>query len=311
MRRGRINAPFCYQTLGALEVLERYFKGQGQRLSTARSIYMALTQLANEPQDPRRRGFKAERKIVSERAGCSPSTVTNYIDDLEATGLVQVTRVEGEAYEWELLEPDETWTPRGLTTAKRGSANGSQGPSQPSGDPPASDQEGVSQPLGGSLIQEEERDTSSSPPPGGGDVPDPGDDDDPGVPLAVSNRRTSRAERVLAAEVLAAFNERFETDFRSEDHLKAIVGRLRERPDLDLNGHREVIARTHEAQWWSGPPSPRLIYGSGRAFDQAINRRETKAFAASRGGDLSAYDRGADPGDQGDGDERSDDERDG
>jgi hypothetical protein len=287
--QGRIGAPFCYQTLGALEAIRREFGGQ--RRYVALAIYVALCELANEHrhQDPRRRGFRAERKVVADRAGTSPNTVSGYLDGLQAAGVLLVEREQGEAYDWELTEPEVS-----QETGEGVPADGTP-PSQEPGQGLTADGEGVSQQTGllqagaeQALRSSEEPEEQSPSPPRAREA------DDPREPKAVDKKRVTTAEHDLCDAVLAAFNEATGKDFQGPDARKGIIGRLRERPDLDLAAHRELIARTLASPWWEGSPSPAVIYGNSGVFERCLNESpdDRKDFEHQRTGDLSAYDRG-------------------
>jgi hypothetical protein len=89
-------------------------------------------------------------------------------------------------------------------------------------------------------------------------------------------------EAELAGGILAAFNDRFDSDYRGRDHVIGIIGRIRERPDLTLGDFRELIEKLAGQTWWrtgkNGKgklthPTPRHIFGSGKALDFIINAK--------------------------------------
>lgn len=283
--QGRIGAPFCYQTLGALDAIRETF--HGQRRYVALAIYVGLTELANEyrEQNPRRRGFRAERRVVADRAGTSPNTVSSYIEGLEGAGVLRVDRADGEAYEWELIEP------RGVTVAGTGSTSRRETPL------PA-DMEGVSQetlegvpgdvtPPGTDQASlrskaEVEENISSSPPAHAREK-------DSREPKTVDSKPVTPEEHDLCDGILTAFNRRAGSDFRSPEYRRGIIGRIRERPEMGLPEHEALIDRTFGHPWWKdGNPSPAVIYGKSATFERCLNE---KADPFQRH-DLSAYDRG-------------------
>jgi hypothetical protein len=111
----------------------------------------------------------------------------------------------------------------------------------------------------------------------------------------VDGRRVTAIEAALARGILAAFNAQFDTDYRGREHVIGIVMRVRERADLTLDDHVAIIARFSGTTWWRkdkqnravAHPTPRHLYGSGRALDAAINFRPAEEDAAAP--DLDAY----------------------
>lgn len=87
--------------------------------------------------------------------------------------------------------------------------------------------------------------------------------------------------------VLATFNEEAGTDYRSGRYLAMIEARVRERPDADIDRHRQAIRRTLAAKWFKRDPSPNLVYASDAAFERALNLPEP-----DDADDMSVYNRG-------------------
>lgn len=80
-------------------------------------------------------------------------------------------------------------------------------------------------------------------------------------------------EFALAAAVVSQFNSSAGTALSVEAHLTPIVARLREHPELTADDHRAVIAAVFAGeQWWTGTPSPRIIYGDAGRFEQAVEQ---------------------------------------
>lgn len=76
---------------------------------------------------------------------------------------------------------------------------------------------------------------------------------------------------LLPAQLLAAFNEEFGTDFRDRSYADAIARVVAARPDVDLERHRMAMRNTRLSKWFKGSPAPTLIYASVRAFERALN----------------------------------------
>jgi hypothetical protein len=100
--------------------------------------------------------------------------------------------------------------------------------------------------------------------------------DEPATPRLLSEvggQEVTREEYALAVQALGAFNEAADRNFSGKDWLAAIIRRQRERPELTLERHREAVRATFNGRrWWKGDPHPGLVWGSGKAFDMALNR---------------------------------------
>lgn len=108
-------------------------------------------------------------------------------------------------------------------------------------------------------------------------------------PRSVNRRRVTDAEHDLADQVLAAFNEAAGTSLAAAGHKRPIIGRIRERPDLTVDDHRQVIADNFASPWWSDRPGVEVIYGSAEQFERALGRRKVTPIGTRRP-DYSAYD---------------------
>lgn len=87
----------------------------------------------------------------------------------------------------------------------------------------------------------------------------------------VNRKAVSESEFTLAAAVVRSFNEIAGTALRVDPHLTPIVGRIRERPELNGNHHRQIIEAVFAGDhWWKGAPGPRIIYGNAAQFEQSI-----------------------------------------
>lgn len=109
-------------------------------------------------------------------------------------------------------------------------------------------------------------------------------------PGSVGGKRVTVAEHDLCDGILSAFNELSGKRFAGAEWRRAIIGRVREHPDLTLVEHRSAIEFSLEHPWWKGDPSPAVVYGKGSVFDSALN---SVRGSGQNGGDdgLSAYDR--------------------
>lgn len=92
------------------------------------------------------------------------------------------------------------------------------------------------------------------------------------APLSVSAKKVSPAEHDLCDAILAAFNEATGKSFAGVEWRKKIILRIREHPELEAARHAEIIALQVEHPWWTGDPTPSVIYGNGATFDRALNK---------------------------------------
>lgn len=97
--------------------------------------------------------------------------------------------------------------------------------------------------------------------------------------MRVGRKLVTQAERELAVGVLAEFNRQAGTRYASEEHLRPIVGRLREHPKFDLEAHGRLIRAQLADPWWKGAPGPQVIYGNAAVFERSI---ETARAAKQR-----------------------------
>jgi hypothetical protein len=78
-------------------------------------------------------------------------------------------------------------------------------------------------------------------------------------------------EFTLAAAVVSQFNSSAGTELTTEPHLTPIVGRIRERPKLTAEQHGKIVEAVFAGDnWWTGPPTPKIIYGNPAIFEQSI-----------------------------------------
>lgn len=73
------NFPFCWQDKTILRFLANTYKEHPKKLRTARSIYLALTELASNQGEEST--FNAYRNQIGQLSGSSASTVDRYVKD--------------------------------------------------------------------------------------------------------------------------------------------------------------------------------------------------------------------------------------
>lgn len=102
-------------------------------------------------------------------------------------------------------------------------------------------------------------------------------------------------ERELSQQVLAVWNELAGQSMSSSDWTARIIGRIREHPELELADHRLVIEAALADPWWTGPPTPSVVYGNGALFERssllAASGAGVATAAAERFGRLLAVGR--------------------
>lgn len=87
----------------------------------------------------------------------------------------------------------------------------------------------------------------------------------------VNKRVVTDDEFALTAAVVEQFNSSAGTALSTEAHLTPIVGRIRERPDYTIEHHRKIIEAVFAGDhWWTGPPTPKIIYGNPAIFEQSV-----------------------------------------
>lgn len=119
------------------------------------------------------------------------------------------------------------------------------------------------------------------------------DDLPPAFPLkTVGRAAVTRDEALRSLEVLAAFNEAAGTHFKAKEFLRAIVGRLREHPEVSVEEHRAVVGYVLEHPWWKRGVSPNVIYGNASLFERSLadSRSEGSRKRLTYAGDLSRFD---------------------
>lgn len=95
----------------------------------------------------------------------------------------------------------------------------------------------------------------------------------------VGRKVVSDDEFALAAVVVGLFNSSAGTALSVDAHLTPIVCRIRERPEYGEAQHQAIIEAVFAGDhWWSGAPTPKIIYGNAGIFEQSIElaRQEQK-----------------------------------
>lgn len=99
----------------------------------------------------------------------------------------------------------------------------------------------------------------------------------------VNKRVVSKDELALTAAVVSQFNSSAGTALSVEAHLTPIVGRIREKPDYTESHHRKIIEAVFAGEhWWTGPPTPKIIYGNPAIFEQSIELARVRAKTGRR-----------------------------
>jgi hypothetical protein len=87
------DAPYCWQHKGALRMITNAFSESDQAAS-ARSVYVALTELASDNESE---AFTASKALIAHKAAVSVKTVERMLKGLEQLGVVDIKRrkIEG------------------------------------------------------------------------------------------------------------------------------------------------------------------------------------------------------------------------
>jgi hypothetical protein len=105
----------------------------------------------------------------------------------------------------------------------------------------------------------------------------------------VGRKVVTDGELDLAAAVVSLFNNSAGTELSVDAHLTPIVGRIRERPTYGEAQHRAIIEAVFAGEhWWTGPPTPQIIYGNPSIFEQSIELARAAQSAKKREEDPNA-----------------------
>lgn len=269
-RDGR-RLPFVPVTLAALAAIAAAAEdAPGRRLAYARSLYLALLELANEGRGDR---VPVSRKVLGERSGCSRDLVSDLRPLLEAAGVVVVRERahHGQTleHEWVVVEPAAAGVPEDRTPVA-----GSHDPpvaarQDPRGWEPQRSLEGKEEDasLGRECVRASPR-------------------------LLISGRPVKPETWQRTVDALAEFNR--QTGKRQaattgtgqpSEAAKRVYSRLAAWPKLSGEEVADVIRRTLASRWWgSDPPTIGVVFGP-KVFEENLSR--SPAPPATRNGNGS------------------------
>jgi hypothetical protein len=248
-----------------LDVLAETF--EGRKLPVARSVYFAVVQLVAESTG----AFgEATRKELAQMAGVSVRTLDENVTALEEADLIFRQKRWADGLNlpnlWALGAAPGGGAARGTTPGSRTSAGDDpQHPSTSSGSSSSGSKEVGSGP-------------AALPLPEGVDIPD----DllaDAGELLRrkqkVGTQLVRPEEMVIAAAAIAEFNRQADSDFGLGAHVRAVVGRIRERPSYTADAHVRLVQSAFRLKWWEkfgrgGRATPAVIYGNAAVFEQVV-----------------------------------------
>jgi hypothetical protein len=240
--------PFVWTTVASIKAVREGIAASDPSLSSLRSVYDALIEVANEQRSRPEVGgdsesFTATRERVATYSGTSTKTVSRGLKALERIGVLHIERREDRQLPnvYMLVEPG--CTPPGSQSPPPGS----QSPGDPGSQSPTT-------------TQEEKKTTKKKPP-----------------VKTVNKKAVTDAELALAAAVVSDFNEIAGTALSVDAHLTPIVGRIREKPKLEAKHHRMVIEAVFEGEHWWDAPGPRIIYGNAAQFETSIEMARARS----------------------------------
>lgn len=238
----------------------------GRRLPVARSIYLAVIELASAGGV-----VEAPRADVATAAGCTRKALDDYVPDLEACGVLAVER-RSDGHGGNL---PNVWVVLDLREG------GTQGvpPRHPDDPRHADDPVHTS-----SLLAGDEGGRGKGAGKGEVEFPDivPADLAADARELLkrkirVDGRQVTPDEMVKAAAAIAAFNVEADSEMGLGAHLRAIVMRIRERPSYTPDAHVRLVQSAFRLKWWERRPGrrrgrlmPAVIYGNERVFEQVV-----------------------------------------
>lgn len=259
----------------------------GRRLPIARSIYLAVVQLASGSGV-----VEAPRADVATEAGCTRKALDDYVPDLEACGVIAVERrADGNGGNlpnvWVVVDLRDGGT-QGVTGGHADAPSHSADPVQAS-----------------SLLAGDEGGRGKGVGKGEYEFPD-------GVPediaadanellrrkTRVDGRQVTVTEITIAAAAVAEFNRQSGSEFGLGAHLRPIVMRVRERPSYDFGAHVRLVQSAWRLKWWEkrgrrrGRPTLAVIYGHAGVFEQVVQDAvDEKSGRASEDAPRGQFDR--------------------
>lgn len=100
-----------------------------------------------------------------------------------------------------------------------------------------------------------------------------------GLPKKIGRAATTKRERDTAVAVVAIWNELAGTNVTARAWAAKVIGRLRHLTETrsadaahDLAAHRKLIEAALADPWWTGRPSPAVVYGNDRVFEATVER---------------------------------------
>ncbi len=109
-------------------------------------------------------------------------------------------------------------------------------------------------------------------------------------PIAPPQRRRRSGitdeEMAAVSAIVGECNRLWGKRFTPQAHADYIVRRLRRFPDVTLDEHIQIVQQASASPWWTGEPSPRVIYSRDDLFDAMRQERGVaprKTTSQSRG----------------------------
>jgi hypothetical protein len=85
------------------------------------------------------------------------------------------------------------------------------------------------------------------------------------------------------------FNEAAGTALKVDPHLTPIVCRIRETPLFTAETHGKIIKAVFAGEhWWTGSPTPRIIYGNAAQYESSVELGRAAAKEQETAYDVNA-----------------------
>lgn len=272
----------------------------GRELQVARSLYLAIVELCYST--PVAEPVEATRREVADRAGMTTRPLDRYVERMERIRLVFVTRRRDSGGGnlpnlWSLGNPSAVGGEAEDTRAAGDGVGASaSSPKQKTLD---GREEGVRGRGEGTLVERLEAAIAASFGENLAAAPAELTDDARALlerKARVGGRQVTLEEMIAAMAGLAEFNRQLGSDYGLGANVDQIVSRLRERPSMDPLKHVRLVQSAFRLKWWEQRgnrrrPSPNVIWGNPRVFEQVVQDAVEEARGKKTAGGSGRFER--------------------